>query len=132
MRVRHFFPGGNTAGGFFNAFGGITAPWDKNQRVYILKGGPGVGKNTLMREFAQRALAKDYSVDYFHCASDEDSLDGVRVPEKELAIIDGTAPHVIDPVLPGAADGIINLGIFLDEKKTKRKKMRDRKTFRGE
>jgi hypothetical protein len=30
-------------------------------------------------------------------------------------MIDGTAPHIVDPVLPGAADGILNLGDCLDE-----------------
>ncbi len=29
-------------------------------------------------------------------------------------LVDGTAPHTLDPLLPGAADEILNLGAFLD------------------
>ena len=32
-----------------------------------------------------------------------------------MAIIDGTAPHMIDPKIPGVFDEIINLGLYLDE-----------------
>ena len=38
-------------------------------------------------------------MEYF-CSSDPESLDGVAIPEKGAALMDGTAPHVYDPVLP--------------------------------
>ena len=34
---------------------------------------------------------------------------------RTAAVIDGTAPHTRDPILPGAAEEIINLGDFWDE-----------------
>ena len=36
-------------------------------------------------------------------------------PDKGVAIIDGTAPHIIDPKTPGAIDEIINLGQFWND-----------------
>ncbi|MBQ5389306.1 MAG: hypothetical protein IIU58_00185, partial [Clostridia bacterium] len=48
----------------------------------------------------------------FHCASDPDSLDAVRVIELGTVLLDGTAPHSIDPVLPGVDDEVIDLGHF--------------------
>ena len=115
MTKKHYFPGGNTSKGFVNYFDGIIAPWEENNRIYVLKGGPGVGKNTFMRTLAERAEQRGYDVCCFHCASDGDSLDAVRIPQLGVTMLDGTAPHVIDPVTPGAVDGILNLGVHLDE-----------------
>ncbi len=115
-KVKHYFPGGNTSKGFVNYFDGIIAPWVENKRIYVLKGGPGVGKNTFMKAFGKKADSKGYDVEYFHCASDYNSYDAVHIPKLGVTMLDGTAPHVIDPVTPGAIDGIINLGQYLDEK----------------
>ncbi len=114
---QHIFPGGNTSRGFVNFFDGIVAPWEENRRTYVLKGGPGVGKNTLMRAVGDKAQEQGMDIVYFHCASDRDSLDAIRIPQMGITMLDGTSPHVIDPVTPGAVDGILNLGIYLDEKK---------------
>lgn len=123
MKNRHMFPGGNTSKGFFNYFQGIFPDWDENRRLYILKGGPGVGKNTFMKRIGKAAEDKEYAVEYFHCASDNESLDAVRVPALGLTVLDGTAPHIVDPKYPGAFDQIWNLGVFLQEDELgKRKK----------
>ncbi|MCI5847132.1 MAG: hypothetical protein MRZ98_05735 [Clostridiales bacterium] len=115
MNPLHFFAGGNTAQGFFPCFEDIL-PEDRRKRVFYLKGGPGVGKSTLMRRVAAHAEAQGIKVEYFHCSSDPDSLDGICLPEKGLAMMDGTAPHVYDPAVPGARDTLLSLGDFLDEK----------------
>ena len=108
-----YFPGANTGLGFVNRFDGIVPPWAKPHYTYVLKGGPGVGKSTLMRKVAARAAAKGYTVEEFRCASDPDSFDAVRVAELRVVLLDGTAPHSIDPVIPGACDEVIDLGHFL-------------------
>lgn len=107
-----YFPGANSGRGFFSRFSGIVPPWEKPHYTYVLKGGPGVGKNTLMKKVAQRAAAKGYTVEEFRCASDPDSFDAVRVEELGIVLLDGTAPHSIDPVLPGVADEVVDLGHF--------------------
>lgn len=56
-----------------------------------------------------------YNLEYMHCSSDSESLDGIVIPAKKVALLDGTAPHVVDPKNPGAVDEIINLGDFWDE-----------------
>ena len=113
MKEKHYFAGSNASKGLSSYFESILKP-EKLKRMYILKGGPGVGKSSFMKKFAENMKEKDYSVDYIHCASDNDSLDGIIVHELKIAFVDGTAPHTIDRVLPGAADEIINLGEFLD------------------
>ena len=120
--TKHYFPGGNTSMGFVNYFDGIIAPWVTNKRIYVLKGGPGVGKNTFMNLFSKTAKEKGYAVEHFHCASDAKSLDAVHIPSLGVTMLDGTAPHVIDPVTPGAIDNILNLGVYLDEKGLEKKR----------
>lgn len=112
--TRHFFPGGNTSLGFYSRFAHIL-PQNQVCRKIILKGGPGVGKSTLMRRVAEHLHAQNQAVEMFHCSSDPDSLDGIAAPSLGFALIDGTAPHMMDPAVPGAEDGILNLGECLDE-----------------
>ncbi len=112
--TRHYFPGGNTSQGFYSRFAYIL-PQSQVCRKIILKGGPGIGKSTLMRRVTEHLSALNQSVEVFHCSSDPDSLDGIAAPDLGFALIDGTAPHMLDPVLPGAEDGILNLGECLDE-----------------
>jgi hypothetical protein len=79
-------------------------------RVYILKGGPGSGKCSLIRSVCSSLLNKGLHIWQLHCARDNDSLDGVIVPSLGFGIVDGTAPHVIEPRLPGAVEQYVNLG----------------------
>ena len=99
-RIRHMFPGGNTSEGFYSYYDYVL-PQERAERIFILKGGPGVGKSTFMKKIAEEMLNRGYDVEYMHCSSDPSSLDGIVVPAKNVAVIDGTAPHVIDPKNPG-------------------------------
>ncbi|MCS7459160.1 PRK06851 family protein [Paenibacillus doosanensis] len=109
--ITNFYAGGNTARGFANLFESSLQGLD---RVYILKGGPGTGKSTLIRSIGSELAAGGYDIWFIHCASDNNSLDGVVVPELKLGIVDGTAPHVIEPRLPGAVEQYVNLGTAWD------------------
>ncbi|MBR0406445.1 MAG: hypothetical protein IJI53_00240 [Clostridia bacterium] len=111
-RTWHLFPGGNTAAGFVGFFEDLRR---QAERTVILKGGPGVGKSTLMGKVGKHYEKRGLAVGYYHCSGDPDSLDAVLVPEAGFLILDGTAPHIVDPVAPGAKDGILNLGACLDE-----------------
>ncbi|MBR5538861.1 MAG: hypothetical protein IKU61_03075 [Clostridia bacterium] len=107
-----YFPGANTGCGFVSKFCGIVPPDEKTHYTYVLKGGPGVGKNTLMKTVAERARKKNMSVEEFRCASDPKSLDAIRIPNIRTVILDGTSPHCIDPAVPGICDEVIDLGHF--------------------
>lgn len=112
-KIRRLFPGSNTSAGFMGFFEDLR---QRAKRTIIFKGGPGVGKSTLMREAGKRWEEAGERVEYYHCSGDPDSLDAVFAPEAGLLAMDGTAPHIVDPRLPGAADGILNLGVCLNEK----------------
>jgi len=111
-RIRKFFAGGITPQGFYSFFDQIVSGMP--YRVYILKGGPGTGKSTLMTKIAEHLHALGYDIEQFHCSSDADSLDGVAIPALKAAIVDGTAPHIIEPQYPGCVERMINLGEFWD------------------
>lgn len=96
-KIRHMFPGGNTPQGFFSYYDNIM-PQDEASRIIIIKGGPGVGKSTFMKKIGEEMLDRGFDVEYMHCSSDNNSLDGIVIPAIKVALMDGTAPHVVVPI----------------------------------
>ena len=113
---KKYFAAANTADGFESYFQDIFAP-EKLSRLYIIKGGPGTGKSTMMKLVADEAVKRGYRPELYYCSSDPDSLDGVLIPELSAAVIDGTAPHLTDPIYPGAVDVILDFGAYFDREK---------------
>ncbi|MBS4534459.1 ATP-binding protein [Clostridium sp. D2Q-14] len=118
--VRDLFPGGNTSEGFYSYYDYIIEK-DAN-RIFILKGGPGVGKSSLMKNIGKEFIDRGYDLEYHHCSSDDYSIDSITIPKLKVAMIDGTAPHIVDPKNPGAVDEIINLGDFWNKDKMEENK----------
>ena len=114
-KIKKMFPGGNTAKGFHSFFDYITG--DNYIKRYIIKGGPGAGKSTFMSGIGGYMLEHGFDVVEYHCATDPDSLDAISIPELGVALLDGTAPHAIDPRNPGITDDIIWLGDYWDDSK---------------
>lgn len=111
---RHFFPGGNTSKGFYSFYRYIL-PQEVARRIICIKGGPGTGKSSLMKRVGQYFNEKGYDIEYHHCSSDNNSLDGVVIKGLNVALLDGTAPHIVDPLNPGAVDEILNMGTCWNE-----------------
>ena len=114
-KQRHLFPGGNTSKGFYSFYRYILSQEDSN-RIICIKGGPGTGKSSLMKKIGKHFGEMGYSIEYHHCSSDNNSLDGVVIQELKVALLDGTSPHIVDPINPGAVDEILNVGVALDSK----------------
>lgn len=108
--VRKLFPGGNTYIGSYPLFDYII-PKNVN-RIFCLKGGPGVGKSSMMKKIAKEFVELGYNLELFYCTSDPSSLDGIVIKELGVVLLDGTAPHIVDPKNPGAIDEIVNLGEY--------------------
>lgn len=111
--IKKVFPGGNTSNGFFSFYDQII-PEDA-ERIFVIKGGPGVGKSSFMKTIAEEFLKLGYDVEFHYCSSDNKSLDGLVIKKANVALLDGTAPHVVDPKNPGAVDEILNLGEYWNE-----------------
>ncbi|MBP1572778.1 MAG: ATPase [Oscillospiraceae bacterium] len=86
--------------------------------TYILKGGAGTGKSTLMKKVAA-AFEDRCEVVRYYCSSDPDSIDAVFVKQAGVIVVDGTAPHTFDPQYPAVKQTIVNLGDSWDSKKLK-------------
>lgn len=100
MAVSHeiqYFLGANSPTGFYSLYSELLPP-ETASVIYILKGGPGCGKSTLMRQVAQQAAQAGETVEYILCSADPDSLDAVVLPRLGAALVDGTAPHGTAPL----------------------------------
>ena len=91
-KIADIFPGGNTSKGFYSFYRYILSQ-DEARRIICIKGGPGTGKSSLMKKVGQFFNEKGYNIEYHHCSSDNNSLDGVVIKGLNVAILDGTSPH---------------------------------------
>lgn len=110
-----FFLGANSKNGFMSYFKQLQEYSDSMQ-LLILKGGPGSGKSSLMKRVLSHSMEKGHKVEIIPCASDPYSLDAFIDYTQGFSMMDGTAPHVQDPALPGALHHIIYTGDLWDIK----------------
>ena len=108
-----FFLGANSKTGFFSLYDSFP-DLPAGDFLWVIKGGPGCGKSSFMKRIGAAAEQAGLRVEYILCSGDPDSLDGIYIPERRVAYVDGTAPHVIEPACPGAASLYLDLGAFLD------------------
>jgi hypothetical protein len=120
-KIRNYFAGGNTARGFHSLY---ESNLQGLERLFILKGGPGTGKSSLMKKIGGQWVERGFDIEFLHCSSDNDSIDGVLIPALKVGIVDGTAPHIIEPKAPGAVEEYINLGTAWDTRSLKLQKDR--------
>ena len=100
MAVTQYFLGGNTVRGFVSFYSGFCrGPEDF---LWVIKGGPGCGKSSFMKTIGRAAEEKGLDVEYVLCSGDPESVDGVYFPALHTGYADGTAPHVLEAVTPGA------------------------------
>ena len=113
MAQIQYFLGANSPSGFYSLYDQLI-DLETARAVYILKGGAGCGKSSFMRRIARHAEAAGYSTQFILCSGDPESLDGLIIPELRVALVDGTAPHVIEPQYPGVVEHYINLEKYYD------------------
>ena len=95
MKPVHFFLGANSGEGFYSLYDQMLG--GRFDDLMILKGGPGCGKSTFMRRMGAAAEQRGERVIYIPCSGDPESLDGAIFPDRRAAVVDGTAPHVLEP-----------------------------------
>ncbi len=121
LKTEKYFAAMNTSGGFISCFDKIFDP-AKFDTLYVIKGGPGTGKSSMMRRTAEAAEKKGHKVCYYYCSSDPGSLDGIVIPSLSFGMLDGTSPHLTDPKYPGAADILFDFYPFFDAAKLKKRR----------
>lgn len=114
--AKSYFVCANSSDGFVNFFSDVLGDMEK---VYIIKGGPGTGKSTMMKKIGKYFEKNSHNTEYIRCSSDPESLDGVIIRDLKVAVADGTAPHVIEPTAPGAIEEYVCLSNAMNSKKLK-------------
>lgn len=120
--AREFFAAANGGEGFISYYGEIFSP-ERLERRYLIKGGAGSGKSSLMRRVASMAEDRGIEVERYLCSSDHTSLDGVIIGGR-VALIDATSPHALECECAGALDGIVDTGRFWNEERLGRSRGR--------
>ena len=74
-----YFLGANAPAGFYSLYDQLIDR-EEAEELFILKGGPGCGKSSLMRRVGQAMDEHGLEVEYIDCSGDPDSLDAVVIP----------------------------------------------------
>lgn len=109
-----YFAASNSTAGFISYYEELFRA-SRIGHIWAVKGGPGTGKSRFLRDVSDHAVKEKWRCEYIYCSSDPDSLDGVILIKEEregIALLDATAPHVFEPICPGAREDIVNLGQF--------------------
>ena len=113
MSEIRYFLGANSPYGFYSLYPELLPPGEA-RAIYILKGGAGCGKSSFLRRVGKHARAAGLETVEIPCSGDPDSLDALILPERGIALVDGTAPHIIEPSYPGVVESYVNLGDCYD------------------
>ncbi|MBR7150535.1 MAG: hypothetical protein IKD01_05930 [Oscillospiraceae bacterium] len=112
MKGLEFFLGANSGEGFYSLYEQLFT--EELSDLLILKGSPGCGKSTLMKRLGAAAEAAGVEVHYVRCSGDPDSLDAVLLPALRSAVVDGTAPHTLEPRFAVARERYCDLSAGID------------------
>lgn len=113
MLIKNYYAGSNSSVGFYSLYDDIFRGL---HRLYILKGGVGTGKSTFMRKIGLVYMDLGYNLEYYHCSLDNQAIDGLIIPDLKIGFVDGTYPHMIDPIYPGVVEKIIDLSQYQNDR----------------
>ena len=106
-----FFLGATTPAGFKGYFAPLRR--EPGMQLVLLKSGPGCGKSTLMKRLARAAQEKGEPSSASTAPATPTVWTVVFLRQKR-AIIDATAPHVVEPEAPGADERVLSLYHTID------------------
>ena len=117
-QIARFFVSANSGKGFYSLYDKVFQN-DLFDKIFIIHGGPGTGKSTLMRQIAEAGEEIGASREEILCSSDPTSLDGIILSYqgKRIAVLDGTLPHPRNIAMPAVKEELWNLGSFWDAEK---------------
>ena len=113
-KIRRMFPGALTSSGFHHLHQYIIE--DDRNLFFVIKGMPGGGKSSMMKDIGERAFKQGYDIEYHHCPSDPTSVDGILIDKLKIALVDGTPPHAIEPKYPGLSDRMVDLTQYINSR----------------
>lgn len=112
--VRHYFVECITSRGYISLLPNMMSCW---QRTFVLWGGPGTGKSTMIKVLGLELLDRGYEVDFMRSARDVDANVGFIVRGVNLAVLAAAEVMPLRWRAPGVVEKLIDLGIYCDERK---------------
>ncbi|AGA70783.1 hypothetical protein Desdi_3397 [Desulfitobacterium dichloroeliminans LMG P-21439] len=116
---RHYFAEGITNRGYISLLPNMMSEWE---RTYVLMGGPGTGKSTLIKMIGLELLDRGHDVDFFRSAWDSDSMAGVLIRRYNWAILDQYEIAPLHWRVPGVIEHFIDFSKFCDQAKLRQKR----------
>lgn len=123
-----YFLGANAPKGYYSGFGRLFSAAPKG-KCFLLKGGPGCGKSTMLKKIALMLKEKGVSTELIYCTADTDSLDAVITQDGSFCALDATLPHAVEPKYPGIYETTVSLSDCWDEEKLKKNAEKASKLF---
>jgi hypothetical protein len=117
--VRHYFAEGMTTRGYISLLPNMMPSWE---RAYVLLGGPGTGKSTLIKFIGMELLDSGYDIDFLRSARDPDSISGLIIPRMGLAMLDAMEVSPLRWRAPGVVEKFIDFRMFCDEHKLEKQR----------
>ncbi|MGG1574162.1 hypothetical protein [Fictibacillus sp. NRS-1165] len=87
----HYFAGGNTAKGYVSLYDSALRGLN---RVFLLQGGLRSDKSAFVNTIGETLRAEGHTIEYLHCASNNEWSEGLIVPDAGVAIIDDAVPDI--------------------------------------
>lgn len=113
-KTPYFFLGVNSPKGYYSLFDREIES-RTGGRCWLLKGGPGTGKSTVLKKLASALSEIGMDAEQIRCSADTDSLDAVISEDGSFAAFDATPPHAYEPKFPGAYETTLSLSDCWDE-----------------
>ena len=83
--VRHYFTEAFTPYGYISLLPELLK---EKKHTYILTGGPGTGKSTMIKLTGIQLIDRGYDVDYIRSAREPDSVAGLYLPKHKICLLD--------------------------------------------
>ncbi len=110
-RIRYLLASSNTGQGY-RSF--LPALIESLKKVYVLKGAPGSGRTTFIRQIGLELAAKGYQADFFVSFAGSSSLEGVMCPQLGLAVVKGDCGYPSEHEQRGISCEVIDFSEFWD------------------
>ncbi len=117
--VRHYFAEGLTTRGYISLLPNMMPSW---QRAYVLLGGPGTGKSTLIKVIGLELLDRGYDIDFLRSVRDPDSMAGFIMPRMGLAMLDALEVSPLRWRAPGVVEKFIDFNKICNEIKLEKQR----------
>ncbi|SDI70588.1 PRK06851 family protein [Alteribacillus bidgolensis] len=86
-RDKHYFAGDHTAKGFYPLY---STNFQELDLILNLTGSSNFVKTAGMKKLAEEWKSKGYGVEWIHCSSNNDLLDGIIFPQLKIGVYDST------------------------------------------